>query len=759
MTLEELAAAVDRAPSQLSMIENGRREPKLTLLQTIARALGTTLDALLESEPLDERATLEIGLERAMRGQTFQALGIPPFRIGKTVPTEALKAMLALQGEIERLRDERAATPEEARRANVALRQPDAHAEQLLRRARGAGAAHPRRGRPPRRSAHAADGIRHRRPSRIHAALRARPAADHPQRRRHQERPALPLEPADVEGRPPHGGAAGAVEPDARPPRADELRRVPPPARRDELPHRCAAHPRGARRAVPAGREGATGRSRSRICATPIRCRTRRPRTASPISRPVHLGIPVHFLKVHESGTITKAYENDDVNFPTDRLGAIEGQMCCRRWTSRVVFDEDDHFNPYYQYTDTGNGTYWCTARVEASSEGAHSVSVGVRFDDTKWFLGRDTPNRGVSKHSVEVCCRRAPADLEARVARPVVAERAHPAHAARDAADRRVPGRRHDRRLRVPRGARPALTSRPLQARPARCESARCVEGARRATREACALADNIALFGGVAIASLGGGTGSPRERAAPPRARRGSRTTRGRAERALDERDARAHRVPVHAERAGGRLVRAVVVEPGAHRLDERACRARRRARAAARGRRPRAPARRPSSAESTPDARDVARTRVTAPAPRSRATPRLVERRRRTRRTTHGSETPTRTSKRSASSSITRGRPRARRSPVRRRRGRRTASPRRSSTRSSSSSATASRRAAAASVIATSTGAGGQRRPTGRARSAARAPGSPVQQRLHESRSQRAARAAEPLVLLEGEARPSR
>ena len=53
MTLEELAATVDRAPSQLSMIENGRREPKLTLLQAIARALGSTLDALLESEPLD----------------------------------------------------------------------------------------------------------------------------------------------------------------------------------------------------------------------------------------------------------------------------------------------------------------------------------------------------------------------------------------------------------------------------------------------------------------------------------------------------------------------------------------------------------------------------------------------------------------------------------------------------------------------------------------------------------------------------------
>ena len=52
---------------------------------------------------------------------------------------------------------------------------------------------------------------------------------------------------------------------------------------------------------------------------------------------------------------------------------------------------------------------------MEASSEGSHSVSVGVRFDDTKWFIGRETTNRGVSRHSVEVCCRRPPEDLESQ--------------------------------------------------------------------------------------------------------------------------------------------------------------------------------------------------------------------------------------------------------------------------------------------------------------------------------------------------------
>ena len=141
MTLEELAAAVDRAPSQLSMIENGRREANLTLLQQIARALRVTLDALLESDPLDERSQLEVALERAMKGPTFRALGIEPFRIGRSIPDDVLTALLTLQGEIERLKDERAATPEEARRANVALRRlmrtQDNYFAELEEQARG----------------------------------------------------------------------------------------------------------------------------------------------------------------------------------------------------------------------------------------------------------------------------------------------------------------------------------------------------------------------------------------------------------------------------------------------------------------------------------------------------------------------------------------------------------------------------------------------------------------------------------------------
>ncbi|MGB3374755.1 MAG: helix-turn-helix domain-containing protein, partial [Microbacterium sp.] len=414
MTLEQLAGRIDRAPSQLSMFETGKREPKLTLLQVIARALGTTIDALLEGEPLDERSTMEIALERAMKGPTFQALGISPFRIAKSVPSEALTTMLALHSEIERLRDERAATPEEARRANVELRHlmrsQDNYFADLEAKAAEILAAVKHPGGP----------LTQRTASEIaaHLGFTLHYAPDLPQTTRSV---------ADLaHGRlylsssiPAKGDARTAVlqalssrilghgEPRSY---AEFLRQ------RVETNYLTGALLVPEAHVVPVLHE-AKGRRAVSIedlrDAYSVSYETAAHRFTNLATR--HLDIPVHFLKVHESGTITKAYENDDVNFPTDRLGSIEGQMCCRRWTSREVFDVEDRFNPYYQYTDTGNGTYWCTARVEPSSEGLHSVSVGVRFDDTRWFVGRDTNNRGVSKHSVETCCRRAPAELEER--------------------------------------------------------------------------------------------------------------------------------------------------------------------------------------------------------------------------------------------------------------------------------------------------------------------------------------------------------
>ena len=122
MTLDALATALGRAISQVSLIENGRRELKLSELQRLARILDTSVDELLKQEPPSRRAALEISLERAQRGPLFQSLGLDPVPIRKTLSDEAIETILALHDELGRLHRERAATPEEARRANAELR-------------------------------------------------------------------------------------------------------------------------------------------------------------------------------------------------------------------------------------------------------------------------------------------------------------------------------------------------------------------------------------------------------------------------------------------------------------------------------------------------------------------------------------------------------------------------------------------------------------------------------------------------------------
>lgn len=122
MTLDDLSAALGRAPSQLSVIENGKRELKLTELQRLARALGITVEELLRQEAPSKRAALEIALERAQRGPLFASLGLPPLPVRKTMSDEVIEAILALHDELQRLHSERALTPEEARRANTELR-------------------------------------------------------------------------------------------------------------------------------------------------------------------------------------------------------------------------------------------------------------------------------------------------------------------------------------------------------------------------------------------------------------------------------------------------------------------------------------------------------------------------------------------------------------------------------------------------------------------------------------------------------------
>ncbi len=128
-----------------------------------------------------------------------------------------------------------------------------------------------------------------------------------------------------------------------------------------------------------------------------------------------HLGVPCHFVKNDESGVIYKAYENDGLVFPADPSGAIEGQRMCRLWSGRQVFSAEDRFSPLYQYSDTPAGTYFCVAHVDPGRERGFAVTLGVPYEHSRWFRGRESTVRNRSACPDGDCCQRPPAELAAR--------------------------------------------------------------------------------------------------------------------------------------------------------------------------------------------------------------------------------------------------------------------------------------------------------------------------------------------------------
>ncbi len=128
LTLTELGERVGRAPSALSLLENGRREPKLSLIEQLASALGVPVADLLSKQPPSRRAELEIALADAQQDPSYRQLGLPQLKIGARVPTDVLEHLVAVAAELRAQRSKPAATPEEARAANAALRGRDARA-------------------------------------------------------------------------------------------------------------------------------------------------------------------------------------------------------------------------------------------------------------------------------------------------------------------------------------------------------------------------------------------------------------------------------------------------------------------------------------------------------------------------------------------------------------------------------------------------------------------------------------------------------
>jgi XRE family transcriptional regulator, fatty acid utilization regulator len=414
LTLAELGERVGRAPSVLSLIENGRREPKLSLIEALASALSVSTAELLRRQPPSRRAQLEIALEEAQQDPVYRELGLPHLRVGARVPSDVIEHLLALYGELRKQRAKPTATPEEAREANAGLRAmmrergnyfPEIEHEAAAALAtagytRGALS----QGMLLSVVSHHGFTVRYVRD----LPRSARSVTDLRERRIYLKQESIGMHtPRTILLQTLGHFVLGHSAPKDF---ADFLRQ------RVEANYFAAAVLVPEQQAAAFLREAADAKSLSvedlrDVFSVSYEMAAHRFTNLATH----HLGLPCHFVKNDEGGIIYKAYENDGVVFPADATGAIEGQRMCRQWSGRQVFTADDRFSPYYQYSDTPSGTYWCAAFIDQSRERGFAITLGVPFEHSRWFRGRETLIRRTSACPDGECCQRPPAALTAR--------------------------------------------------------------------------------------------------------------------------------------------------------------------------------------------------------------------------------------------------------------------------------------------------------------------------------------------------------
>ncbi len=414
ITLAELGERVGRAPSALSLLENGRREPKLSLIDALARALSVPAEELLRHQPPSRRAQLEIALDEAQHDPVYAELGLPPLKVGARVPTDVLEHLVALYTELRRQRTRPTATPEEARVANAGLR--DAMRERgnyfanIEQVAADALAAVSYRGGALSQGALLAIVNHHGFAVRYAQDLprTVRSVTDLRHRRIYLKQESMGM----------HSPRTILLQTLGH----FVLGHAAPRDFADFLRQRVEANYFAAAVLVPersAGRFLAEAKEARDLSVEDLR-------DVFSVSYEMaahrftnlathHLDLTCHFVKNDQSGVIYKAYENDGLVLPADATGAIEGQRMCRKWSGRQVFGSADRFSPYHQYSDTPAGTFWCVAHVDPGAERGMAITLGTPYENSRWFRGRDTTKRMVSRCPDGDCCQRPPASLAAR--------------------------------------------------------------------------------------------------------------------------------------------------------------------------------------------------------------------------------------------------------------------------------------------------------------------------------------------------------
>ena len=413
---------VGKPAPYLSLLENGKKVPRINLIVEVAAALQVELAELLEPTPPNKRDALEIALLRSQESALFDSLDLPSIKPSSRMDTETLTHLVGMHEALRQRSGLSVAGSEDVRRANGEVQQwlaaEDGYLEGVESVAREALHSSGYTGDGPFSSRNLLDLA-------ASAGFQIHPIDD------------MPL------------FARSVIDLDHR--------RVYI-AQRDEL------RTRQARKAVLQTLAGfLLGHETDPDLDTFLRQRVETAYFASAVLAPEsavvhklreakdrhdldvedvkelfyvsyemaawrtgnlatrHLDIRTHLLVSDRMGRVIKGFANDGVPLPRDDHGGIETQKLCRRWGARLTFESHERFGTHHQYTDTPGGTYFCTTHVEAGRDPAPAITLGVAFGDARWFRGRETENRETSTCPDPTCCRMPPDDLAEKWSNKVI--------------------------------------------------------------------------------------------------------------------------------------------------------------------------------------------------------------------------------------------------------------------------------------------------------------------------------------------------
>ncbi len=416
LTLDALGQRVGKAGSYLSLVENGHREARLSLIDALAGALEVAPAELLVGEPPTRRAGLELDLARAQADPLYEELRLPWLKPSARLPDDVIEHVLKLFEALQDRSRPTGATPEEARQANAELRAGmrarNNYFPEIERAAADALAAVGHEGSGAVAEGVLTDLVSHfgfslHRVQDLSASVDSVTDLVHHRIYIHQ-RNALPTRAARSVILQTLGHfALGHADPASF---GDFLRQ------RVEASYFAGAVLAPERPAVEllanARREGDISvEDLKQVFYVSYEMAAHRLTNLATH----HFGVGMHFLRADDEGVIWKAYENDGVPFPIDAVGVIEGQRVCRQWGARQAFGSGDKFADYAQYTETPAGEFWCTTYVEVDRHPHEGLTIGARAIDARHFRGHATTHRSVSRCPDGECCRRPPAEVASR--------------------------------------------------------------------------------------------------------------------------------------------------------------------------------------------------------------------------------------------------------------------------------------------------------------------------------------------------------